>query len=136
MTRMTGQEQWHEVTLRHLQELGWLRRMLVREMRQMHKQVTQARDACGEGGGKSQNAAVAEWLRISQVHLKVMAEEQALLREMQSAQAGQAQGISDEDWALLQAALDKRNRQRAEGSEAAIGVLVEIDDRQGINHDA
>jgi len=116
---MSGYER---ATRQQLVELKRWRKTLTCMMERLNKRAVQQ-----EGDEKLAEAALANILRLAQTHIKTVDMEQALMQRLGTqgkAQEKPPKRLSDEDWKILEAALEKRRRSLAlaEAGEFVAGV--------------
>lgn len=133
--------QWQEITEQQLKELARLRRLLHRETRHLERRIAQESVSNDPLSQKAREAAMADLLRVSQVQMKIMAQEQELLNMLETARAKTMNETSDnarkelsaEDWLLLETVIRKRRGQAVHGALAHAGAkIVCIDDGENI----
>lgn len=122
---------WQKVTSQQLKELARLRRLMCRETMHLEWRIKQESASNDPSSQKMRDAAIADLLKVSQVHMKIMAQEQDLLRMLETADGqGEAhQELSAEDWLLLETVIQKRRQHMLHDGLARAGVeMIGVND--------
>jgi hypothetical protein len=107
-----------EITTQQLKELACSRRVIYREIVRIKTLLSKQEtvDALTDLK-KMRDGAVTDLLRISQAHLRIIAQEQDLLRKQEVHKTPSAipkqQELSAEDWLVIEAMVKKRHKQMA-----------------------